>query len=216
MYKRTDAFVSREVSVWLSLFRTPAVPLGFKKFIVRVSGVRGGHPLAAPGLKSGNAIDILISALAVLFIKTDILLVSISADGVFDRIPNSAEAVFFGEASPSVEVLRLLQNVQTELAKKYGEPSLRIQIEPMEEKEEERRCAFPEKSEAWLIGFLMQIRSGFVPGLSKKAFTNLFSVAAKEEEIVIRVSCFGKNESELKKVCRTLDFCSERANVFFV
>jgi hypothetical protein len=214
MNEKKQDFVFKEIAVSLPPLETSVVLPLCKKFVLRVEGLKGGDPLSLPEEKRGNAIEIANALLAVVFIKTDLRLVSIFSDGAHDAVPSSAEAVFFVPAEQSKEALRIIKNAQTEVKKKYDEPTLSITVLPCTEQKNER--AFSEESESRLIGFLMQLKSGFVSGLSEKACVNLFAVLKNGDDVVIKISVFGKDRAELRKVRNTLQFCFERAHVSFV
>lgn len=117
--------------------KCPIIPSGNPAYLLKVSGLRGGHAALNIGKGQGNAIQITAEILSVICSKFPIRLVSMKGGTILNGIPQECEATFtlieYDSRSNGEILHRIVQATVNEIRVRFNskDPGLKAELNPV-------------------------------------------------------------------------------------
>lgn len=176
-----------------------AEPNSAPAYLLRISGLRGGHAALNIGKGQGNAIKIAAEILSEVNSISNVRLASINGGTILNGIPQTCEAVFTPSENvtgPGWVVQRAADKILAELGEK--DPDLSVDLKP----QNESVLSMAEGPSREVIRLICSLPAGVrtwhtdIPGFPA-ASRNLGTVSTEKNKILIGYSCRGTDMSEV-------------------
>ncbi len=194
-----------------------AAPDGSAGFLLKVSGLRGGHAALNIGKGQGNAIKITAEVLAAVCAEFPIRLASITGGTILNGIPQSCETLFtLSGNAPGIgdAVQKTVNKIRMELKEK--DPGLTAELTPVQD----ASASLEEGPTRDVIGLIHSLPVGVrtwsvdIPDFPA-ASQNLGTISTEENRIKIGYSCRGISNDEISDMVEQTIQTAERYHAVY-